>query len=171
MSNSVLIVESRDLEVVAEALIERHHPHLTDARLLYLQTDARVKCQPKVLGPFERYLSSGSATSVRAGYHFALVVNVDVWAGLDDGRKAALVDHLLAHCGRIEDDHGRTVWVVNPHLIEEFPEVIRRHGLWRPVLQDLGAVIRQLPLLPPVNGAADVARRLAGTSAGIEAGE
>lgn len=141
-------------KAIAAELIRADHPELKEAKLLWLVTTGKVKCAPKVLNPFERYLSSGDVDpTVEDGFDLACIVNEELWDYLAvtngaEGRRA-LVDHLLCHIERQVDDEGTVVWKIAKHPIEEFPDVVRRHGLWRPELRDFGALVRQLALPTP----------------------
>lgn len=143
------------VEHAARALIAAHYPDLAAAKLLYLETNAKAKCAPKVLVPFERYLSSGEEADVDEGHDLVLVVNDVEWAYFAGrGKGAALVDHQLAHVVAGTTDDGSRVWTIGKHTVEEFPEVVQRHGLWHPRLQAFGAVARQLRLVEGGDGVA-----------------
>jgi len=45
--------------------------------------------------------------------------------------KLALLDHELCHCGTSKNAKGEPVYYLRRHDLEEFEEVVRRHGLWR----------------------------------------
>ena len=52
MPKIVTIEHAPEVERLAEELIENWHPHLAEATILYLETNAKTKCQPVLLGPF-----------------------------------------------------------------------------------------------------------------------
>jgi hypothetical protein len=152
MAKSVSIWDCRELRERSEALIAKHHPHLADKQILYLRTDAKTKCQPKLLGPFERFLSSGDAESVDEGAELVLVVNDQDWLYVcDTGKADAMADHLLSHVEEQEDKDGEKFLAIVKHPIEEFHDVITRHGLWRSELRHLGDIVRQLELPAPTS--------------------
>jgi hypothetical protein len=132
--------EPRD---IARGLIAEHHPHLLEAQVLYIFTDQpRKRCDPRV----------------------------------------ALVDHELCHCALFvkdeserpafwrrfdqtrdtydESDHDYR-WGMRGHDIEEFGEVLYRHGFWKPAEQEryVRAVALQLVMADAEqNGVAAKAR-------------
>jgi hypothetical protein len=95
-------------------------------------------------------------------YDFIILLNQEAWEALNEKQKRALVDHELCHA-RIaldtdgqpkHDDRDRLVCRIRKHDVEEFREIVDRHGLWtseleaiakaaiadarRPLLQGLG---------------------------------
>jgi hypothetical protein len=149
--------EAVEAERIAQELIAQHYPKLAEARLLWLETNGKAKCTPRVLNPFERYLSSGTAGAVADGYDLVCVLNTDEWAyHTARGSECAVLDHLLAHIVRGADADGNVVWTVRPHEVEEFTVVLQRHGPWHARLQEFGRIVQQLRL-PEEPGAAAAA--------------
>lgn len=80
----------------------------------------------------------------------------------------ALLDHELCHAAPSLDDEtldvkyderGRPVWRVRKHNIEEFTEVVERHGLWKKDLERFAEAIakkRRMPLLAEAVGATEM---------------
>jgi len=74
-------------------------------------------------------------------YDFVIVLNKEIWDDPEFGRtkKLALLDHEMCHAARAVDDDGekkidtkgRPVWRSRGHDIEEFHEIVMRHGIWR----------------------------------------
>jgi len=67
-------------------------------------------------------------------YHphdFVLELNFDAWRALEPKQQRALIDHELCHCGAAVDDAGETTYYIRKHDLEEFNEIVERHGLWR----------------------------------------
>lgn len=160
MAQDITISPLPQAEAVAQTLIAEHHTDLVETRLLWLVTDGKCKCQPKVLAPFERYLSSAleedAEPSVTDGYDLVCVVNETDWAiARGNGTDAALVDHLLSHIERHVDDDEQVTYKIVKHPIEEFPDVVHRHGLWNGALREFGVLARQLPLPTPARSDAD----------------
>lgn len=58
-------------------------------------------------------------------YHFVICVALDTWDAADDDMRAALIDHELCHCAF--DGDGKAY--IRAHDIEDFAEVIERHGV------------------------------------------
>ena len=134
-----------DVEKIALKLISRYHPQLdrdmsSEARIGYYFVDPAPVVGGKVvlgtckkMGSLPAYLygrSRGSSVEASNEPVFAIVISLAPWAILSESQRAALVDHELHHCGV---DAGAIY--VAPHDIEEFSEVVRRHGLWQVELQ------------------------------------
>lgn len=141
-------------EQLANALITETHTDLAGARILWLTTTGKVACKPKVLNPFERYLSSAldgaDDPDVDEGYDVVATLNDQDWLLAGRARKqAAMIDHILSHLERVPSDEedSSLAWRIIKHPIEEFPGVVARHGLWTDTLVAFGATVsRQLPL-------------------------
>lgn len=76
-------------------------------------------------------------------------INKQAWDPLNKKQKRALIDHELCHC----------LWDVEKglymrtHDVEEFSEIIKRHGLWQPDVQLFAEIavkhVKQLELPIP----------------------
>jgi hypothetical protein len=99
-------------------------------------------------------------------YDFVIVLNREVWEDLefDREKKLALLDHEMCHAARAVDSEGepmidtkmRPVWRSRGHDIEEFRDIVVRHGCWKRDLELFaqGIVKRQnSPLLAPLEPA------------------
>lgn len=73
-------------------------------------------------------------------FDFVIVLNREAWDDPDFtmDKKEALIDHELCHVGSVEDDdgakyddRGRRVWRTKKHDIEEFQEIVVRHGCYK----------------------------------------
>ena len=74
-------------------------------------------------GPFEAVLPM-----------FVIEISHDIWQRLTDAQKVALVDHELCHCIVRVNDKGEVKPGVLGHDVEEFVDIVERHGLWSPQL-------------------------------------
>lgn len=152
------IWEATEARQIAEELIPKHHtrlldhPVLGDARLLYLFTDRKRKKGNRVtlgtaakLPALQRYLSrrGGDPTSEA---HFILLFSYLEWDLLEPEQQVALVDHELCHCTVRMGKDFKSRWAIREHDVEEFTEIIQRHGLWKPDLAEMGQAMQQLPL-------------------------
>lgn len=77
--------------------------------------------------------------AVEPASFFVIEIASDMWGtddelgnrfGLSDAQRVALVDHELCHCTVNEDG----VPTLLHHDVEEFGQVVERHGLWKPDL-------------------------------------
>lgn len=121
---------------LAEGLIRKYHPDLAGVHVEYVwRSVAQVRGGRATLGK-ARKLTGLPAFTAKAGPQEFFVIELarDEWQQLTLVQRLALVDHELCHCTVNED--GKLVLL--PHDLEEFNEVVRRHGLWRTDLQAFG---------------------------------
>jgi hypothetical protein len=81
-----------------------------------------------------------------APFDFVILLNRDFWlnARVTDGQRDALLDHELMHAAIAYDEHGdpkvdargRTVYRIRKHDIEEFRDIVARHGCYKADLED-----------------------------------
>lgn len=132
---------NEEAEKLGAQLIKKHHKHLDGVKIAYL-----FKEKPEPAKP--RKKKSTKTKTVRAGkmeiwakasrvparyaellkeeYEFLIEFDRAVWDQLKAKQQEALVDHELCHCGK-----DRTGCYMISHDLEEFGDVIKRHGLWR----------------------------------------
>lgn len=90
-------------------------------------------------------------------YDFVIVLNRDIWVEPDwtDEKKLAILDHELCHAAVCLDDEGEVIYTergrpayrIRKHDIEEFREVIERHGCFKSDLQAFAKAIAEGPSL------------------------
>lgn len=139
------------VQKIAERLIPEFHRHLENATIAYLFTDAkRTKNKKIVLGtakktsPMEHFLSQRQDAE---GADFILMFGIEEWFKLSESQRIALVDHELAHCTvDYNEETDEPSWAIRSHDVEEFAEIIERHGLWEPNLEQFAAAFEQLRL-------------------------
>lgn len=84
-----------------------------------------------------------------AAWDFIIVLNQPVFIEFDSQQRVSLIDHELCHARprldekelQLKDDRGRLVWRYRRHDIEEFREVIERHGCYKADLVELARAI------------------------------
>lgn len=153
-------VRAPAVQSIAQNLIPDYHPHLKEARVLFLFSGKKMTSRGKPvwgkamrMTDMQRFLSAAGADwDETEGFDFAIVVNRETWDGeLDEKQRTALVDHELCHC--VQTPKGK--WAIRDHEIEEFSEVIERHGLWAENVQAFGqAVVEATQQRLPLVGAA-----------------
>lgn len=144
-----------EVEYIARELIAEFHPHLQDAidktdfyKRLGGGVDWAGKC--KKCTSFERHLT---------GKMFFIFVNDDIWAAMSPMQREALVDHELCHIKRsrteqLNPETGEVKliwankdnpdnWSVREHDVEEFSDVIHRHGLWETGIEKFAVAVRK----------------------------
>jgi len=167
-----------EVKAIAEPLIEEHHEHLLGWRIEYLFRNKAGRVNGKLAAGSARIIKgrsaflartssidvhgeTGEVITISAGTDrpieptpfFVIEIALDIWGedidgerfGLTDAQRVALVDHELCHCQVDEEEF--TPWV-RPHSIEEFTEIVDRHGLWEPDLERFARSVRGAKTLP-----------------------
>lgn len=112
-----------DVIEMAQDLINQHHKHLRNARIGFLfREEAPISNGKYTLGKTQKVTDR---LKVFMDYDFIIWLAEDKWSELDKPRKLALLDHELCHC--LFD--GLTAGMRH-HDVEEFVEIIDRHGFW-----------------------------------------
>lgn len=94
-------------------------------------------------------------------YDFIIILNREAWEHpeFDDKKRMALLDHELCHATEkldndaepIMDERGRRVWRTRKHDIEEFREIVRRHGMWKQDLELFAKALNEQQLVAGVS--------------------
>lgn len=142
----------RRLYGMLEALIAAHHRPIMEARIALAwnlswkpDVDGRVtlgKC--KKASDLDREL---------AAFDFVILLRqafIDNPTVTDDQRRA-LLDHELCHAAVSYDtsgepkidERGRTIYRIRKHDIEEFAEIVERHGCYKRDLEHFAAALRR----------------------------
>lgn len=133
------------------------HAHLQEANIGYVFRDDELRRHGKVIGAeailVERILQSDKRYSriVKWAFlrvlqaselpDFLILVDRNIWAGMEPEAKLALIDHELSHCWYQTEEDGETqkfrkdgspLWAIRGHDLEEFCGVVARNGLWNP---------------------------------------
>jgi hypothetical protein len=142
-----------EVKEIAEELIDKYHPHLRDAKHVigyYFRDGASDWAgRAKKCTAFERHVT---------GFMLFMFINEQAWYMLTEEQQRALVDHELCHYsrkqGEVIDPKTKQVkidwlnpadpdsWSIRDHDVEEFSDVIRRHGLWETGIESFAAAVR-----------------------------
>lgn len=132
-----------------EDLIVNYHPHLADARIALAwrygwaeDQDGRLKLgQAKKLSDFDREFRTEGGDEI----DLVILLNFEAWNRGDftAEQQAALLDHELCHFQVAEDEDGepkldernRQIFRIRGHDVEEFTEIVARHGIWKKDLE------------------------------------
>jgi predicted metallopeptidase len=150
---------------LANDLIYEHHSHLGPIRIEYLfVSEPIVERGKEVWGRAAKVTGRNAYLAARErpqeaieprGF-FVIELVKKVWELLDKKAKTALLDHELEHCW-VKDDGSL---VIVPHDLEEFNNIVRRHGLWRVDIETfLAAAEGQRRLFTPVADSRDGSSR------------
>lgn len=136
-----------EVEVLARSLIAAHHPHLINTKISYLFVDKTPVRNGKEVWATARKVSSLAAFLAddegEGEPFFCIVVAEPIWERLSVEKQTALVDHELMHCWLEEKENGSVSLVLLPHDMEEFSQIVIRHGLWREDLSQFAEVASQ----------------------------
>lgn len=115
--------------------VARYHPHLAEAVIEPAwmignkhDKDGKLELGRCVRVP-ERY-------QIRLDLDFVIEINAEAWAEMPQPQRLHLIDHELCHAmpaldkegEQRVDGHGRLIWRLRKHEIEEFFDPVRRHG-------------------------------------------
>jgi hypothetical protein len=149
--------EATEVKRIADLLILEHHPHLElrmdEIRYVFRDDIPRSKGKA-TLGKARRvtglacYLALaewGSENTYEdheavGTDQFVMEISEPVWETLTEAQKAALVDHELCHFRYTDAIPPKKE--IRPHSVEEFHEILHRHGLWK---DDLKEFARHMP--------------------------
>ena len=134
-----------NLDHLAEEIRVKHHEHLHDAEISYLMTKKPMNRGGKLI------LGKAKLSKGLLGFYsradFIIIIQAEAWDKADLPTRQALVDHELCHCTYEPEEDGSKTWALRGHDVEEFTDIIDRHGLWHDDLKLFGrAVGRQLEL-------------------------
>lgn len=126
---------------VAERVIRDHHTNLLEAKIGFLmRSEDGASNGKRVIGKAAKF-----PVKLRpyVELDFLIWLSRPTWLELDVAGREALVDHELCH---LEYDPDTLEAGLKAHDVEEFVEIIERHGLWRFDLERTAEAIQ--PFLP-----------------------
>ncbi len=125
---------------IAEELIIECHEHLSNANIGFLfREKAIVSRGVKTLG---KAIKVSDRDKVNSELDFIIWISSEDWFADRENAgswRRALVDHELCHC---RFDESKETYYIRPHDIEEFNEVIERHGIWNHASMKTAIVIQ-----------------------------
>lgn len=136
-----------EADTLVEGLIAAHHRHLLHAQVVCLGKPKAGRSRGRVVLANAKRPTAAMQALVRnslGSVHYLIEIGLDAWADLTSDCRRILLDHELCHFAGQDLDTGR--WGLVGHDVEEFTQIVRRHGLWRPDLQTFGAAVQQLAL-------------------------
>lgn len=152
-----VIEKEHSLYGVMGELIGSFHPHLADARIALAwhrgwKADQDGRCR---LGQCRK---ASDLDRTLHGYDFVILLHAELVTEIGGARMRALLDHELCHAAvsvdengeEKLDENGRPCWRIRKHDMEEFAEIVQRHGLWKKDVEDFAATCaraRRAPLL------------------------
>lgn len=134
----------KELTDLAQSLIEQYHQHLMSVTIGFILRSEPAAAKGRVVWGQASKVSDRWRPLLKDELDFVIWIAEDAWKDWSPQKKRALLDHELCHC-KYEPLTGRA-WLAG-HDIEEFNEIIERHGLWRDDLTRTAKVMRQQPLI------------------------
>lgn len=150
------------VERIANELIPQHHPHLADVEIRFLYVDPPAKSKGAIVWGKASILSGRGAYllalpnmddesrhEARDGADYSMfVIEISelIWTHLEERERRALVDHELSHCWAGENEQGAYKLAIRGHDVEEFRDVVARHGMWRREIKEFADTVEQLTL-------------------------
>lgn len=131
-----------DVRELANDIIAHHHPHLADADIVFLMRSPTAKAKGKITLGTAKKASPEHKALYQGDVDFIVTLAGAEWKDMTNRQRRALLDHELCHCVG-DSENG---WGLRGHDVEEFAEIIRRHGLWHGDLETVGETVRQLDL-------------------------
>ena len=131
-------IPNDDAKDIAEQIIQDWHPHLEGVKIAYISKVKPPKKakkgspakQPrqgkKIVMAKAAKVSPKMQALMSDGYVFVIEFNDAIWQELAHEKRIALVDHELCHLGSDADG-----FYLKGHSVEEFREIIKRHGFWK----------------------------------------
>lgn len=148
----ILAMRRADFEevyAVMDQLIASHHEHLVDSEadiaLIWLlkpsHSAGKLALGKTVKATDVQNALIGLTSKKLSGYQFVIFLDASAWEKFVPDQREALMDHLLCHAfAELEEQNqqGNGGWKfkLRKHDIEEFSEVVQRHGLYLKDLQD-----------------------------------
>lgn len=162
MADPIVYVETQEPYDIAKPIIEQWHPHLIGFALRIV-----FRSQARKLGKgrgASEVVALGFAEIVRSRFAFFAMREEEVsmqqnhfedpyrmfwmelagdhWGSLTPEQKAALIDHELCHFGvEWPEEKDEPNLYIRRHDIEEFEEIVRRHGIWEGSLETFAAAL------------------------------
>jgi len=124
-----------NVESIAQGLIPNYHAELATARILYVfSSDCWTKNGRELWGKVQKF-SGFNEWAIEKD--FVVMVALEKWNDLTEPQRTALVDHLLSGCtGEEDEDTGEYKWKMRDPEVQEFTDVLFRHGVWHEGLRD-----------------------------------
>jgi hypothetical protein len=142
-----------------DELVSKYHKHLRDAKIVLVWNEAWNEDTDGLM-PLAKAKKCSDLDRELAGWDFVIQLNKVPVQAMEEPQLRALLDHELSHCevardesGEVKiDDLGRAVYRIRKHDVEEFTEVVYRHGIWKRDLERFAEAVQmraKAPLLEP----------------------
>jgi hypothetical protein len=140
-------IAGQELLELAGRIVNEHHPLLVehDVNIAFLMRKPTAKSGGrKVMGSASKASAKIQALTGQP-IAFIIEISAEIWEDLPESKRSALLDHELCHCDVEVDDEGEVKYKLRSHDLEEFNEIVLRHGEWKDDIKDFH---EQLSLFP-----------------------
>jgi len=136
---------AESVEQIAASLIPNYHPELATAAIMYVFiSEATKKNGKEVLGKVQKLTGFNEWV---LEHNFVVTIAMDKWNELTENQRSALVDHMLERCtGEEDEDTGEMKWKMRDPDVQEFPNILHRHGAWNEDLQGFVSMAQSINL-------------------------
>jgi hypothetical protein len=134
-----VFLSGQPYELLAEIRAEQHFDTAAAKIALAWRKGTKANADGKIV--LGRCVKATDLQRELVDYDFVIVLNKEFWEDpeFDRAKKLALLDHEMCHAARALDSEGepmidskqRPVWRVRGHDVEEFEEIVARHGVWK----------------------------------------
>lgn len=124
---------------IAARIIRDHRPELAELNICYIWRDEAMSMGGGRVAAGQCVHTSDRDWAIH-GFDFLILIARDVWAAAEARFKPALIDHELGHVGirtdeetgepAVDEETGRTRTFCKHHDLEEFSDVLERHGAY-----------------------------------------
>lgn len=132
-----------DVRAIADKIIKDHRPDLANLNIQYIfRPEASISNTKVIAG---RCIRVDDRNWLLHQFDVLIELAQDIWGQANDEFKVALVDHELGHIGIVRDKDGEVAFDegsgrvkirMNHHDIEEFEDVLQRHGAYHKDLRE-----------------------------------
>lgn len=134
-------IPAPEVQEIAKDIISKHRPELKPLKISYMfRPEAAISNGIVTVGMCIR---PDDRNYLMHQHDFIVEIAKDVWDDATTDFRIALVDHELGHCGiRMDGDEpevdpsGRLKTFTRKHEIEEFADVLERHGAYHSKLRE-----------------------------------
>lgn len=129
-----------DVTALAEQVIKEYLPHLEGCRIGFVFRETAKKHGEKVVWGQTGKVTERLMPFLREELDIVIELAEDIWTTeLRGEQKKALIHHELLHI--VETKNAS--WTTRGHDFEEFTDMLKIYGLWRPDLLMAGAAMKE----------------------------
>ena len=140
----------------AVEMIKKYHVYLEEARIAFVfRSEEQITNGRAVWAQVSKVPAK---IQIYMEFDYIVWVAENIWVNLSPNKREALIDHELCHMGLGSGGN----WKIRQHEIQEFREILERHGAWNDNLFFNLSPVMEQPKLPgldkiTVSGAGRVA--------------